>query len=213
MIPLRVLVYSSQQAVLTGLSATLDRQSGHDGGFSVATIRRSDDLYRAVVRHRAHVVVWHVSDNHLPPAAPDLPPVGLISAAEERDLHGAAIMAILRRGNRGIVSITNDLDGMGIACRRASARQPYLSPTLVDLLVTYLSGGGKGPAAGAFGLSARETEVLRHLSNGKSPIEIAATLNSTERTVRYYLSQIYRKLGVRNRLEAVVRAYQDGLAV
>lgn len=52
-------------------------------------------------------------------------------------------------------------------------------------------------------LTAREAEVLRALSNGVSNREIARDLTLSERTVKYHLSNVYRKLGVRGRTDAV----------
>jgi len=60
-------------------------------------------------------------------------------------------------------------------------------------------------------LSKRESEVLLWSKEGKSYWEISVILNISERTVKFHLSNIYGKLGVSNRSQAVARALQLGL--
>jgi DNA-binding NarL/FixJ family response regulator len=60
-------------------------------------------------------------------------------------------------------------------------------------------------------LSARELEVLALLAAGRSNKEIARALHVTEGTVKTHTNNLYRKLGARNRTEAVVYARDLGL--
>lgn len=53
------------------------------------------------------------------------------------------------------------------------------------------------------GLSIRESEILRDLATGKRNIEIAKARHLSEATIKSHLASIYRKLGVRNRVEAI----------
>jgi len=62
------------------------------------------------------------------------------------------------------------------------------------------------------GLSSREREILALVATGSSNSEIAAALWVSEQTVKYHLTHVYRKLGVRGRTEAVRYAYEHGLA-
>jgi DNA-binding NarL/FixJ family response regulator len=68
----------------------------------------------------------------------------------------------------------------------------------------------EAPAVDA-GLSRRELDVLRALSNGLSNQQIAAKLFLAEQTVKFHLSSVYRKLGARNRTEAVRIAVRQGI--
>ena len=65
--------------------------------------------------------------------------------------------------------------------------------------------------AGAMGLSDREREVLALMASGKTNPEIGEALHLSRHTVKEHSSAVYRKLGVRNRTEAVQRAQRLGL--
>ena len=62
-------------------------------------------------------------------------------------------------------------------------------------------------------LTPREQEVLKHIINGKANREIASILTVELTTVKWYLRQIYRKLNVRSRVQAIVRARELNLIV
>ena len=65
--------------------------------------------------------------------------------------------------------------------------------------------------AKAAGLTDREIAILTELASGKSNDEIAKELWVTQQTVKFHLTNVYRKLGAKNRADAVRQAYQLGL--
>jgi DNA-binding NarL/FixJ family response regulator len=69
----------------------------------------------------------------------------------------------------------------------------------------------QAPAARAAGLTDRELEILSALGEGRSNKEIAKLLWLAEQTVKFHLTNIYRKLNVTSRTEAVHWAYSHGL--
>jgi DNA-binding NarL/FixJ family response regulator len=74
-----------------------------------------------------------------------------------------------------------------------------------------LVGPAKASAREQAGLSKREISILEVLQSGASNQEIAKQLFLAEQTVKFHLTNIYRKLGVSTRTEAVHRAYEQGL--
>ncbi|MFQ6101776.1 MAG: response regulator transcription factor, partial [Anaerolineae bacterium] len=71
----------------------------------------------------------------------------------------------------------------------------------------------RGEAAvppGVAGLTEREVEVLRLLARGWTNVHIAQELDIAERTVRFHLENLFARLGVDNRVEAVVEGIRRG---
>jgi DNA-binding NarL/FixJ family response regulator len=111
------------------------------------------------------------------------------------------VRAALKRGASAyIVKTVNPLD-------LPAALRQVVQPTVYFGLPPE----GDDPAATA-GLTERETAMLRALARGLSNAAISREFWVTEQTVKFHLTNIYRKLGVKNRTEATRYAYQNGLA-
>jgi len=72
--------------------------------------------------------------------------------------------------------------------------------------------GIAGAAADEFGLTGRESEILEQVASGQSNKQIAGKFWLSEQTIKYHLTNVYRKLGVSSRTEAARFAYEHGLA-
>jgi DNA-binding NarL/FixJ family response regulator len=98
--------------------------------------------------------------------------------------------------------------------RTVASGDALLAPALVRRLVEDFvrrPPPGAGPPAELDELSERELEVLRLIAQGLSNAEIAARLFLSEATVRTHVTHILAKLGLRDRVQAVVLAYETGL--
>jgi DNA-binding NarL/FixJ family response regulator len=95
---------------------------------------------------------------------------------------------------------------------RAVASKSVLDPVVVRHLMTVVSGGGEPPTPAAE-LTAREMEVLSAAARGFTNKAIGLSLGISDRTVQGHLRNIFEKLAVTNRTEAVVRAAQLGLLI
>lgn len=98
-----------------------------------------------------------------------------------------------------------------------AALAPRVTRRLIELIGAELpvagGGGSAGAAAGALGaLTPRELEVLTAIAAGRSNTEIATELFLSESTVKTHVSRVFAKLGLRDRVHAVIVAYENGLA-
>lgn len=83
----------------------------------------------------------------------------------------------------------------------------YATPELAFRLLGVGSGNSAGPARDIkkqCAFSRREQQLLEHVTKGLTNEEIAAKLGLTHGTVKYYLSQLFKKMNVRNRVEAII---------
>lgn len=103
------------------------------------------------------------------------------------------------------------------AVRVVAAGEALLAPTITRRLIGEFARlrrkRAAAPAPSLDALTPRETEVLRLIAEGLSNPEIAARLFVSEETVKSHVSRVLNKLGLRDRTQAVVAAYESGLIV
>ena len=95
-----------------------------------------------------------------------------------------------------------------------AAGEALLAPTVTRRLLERFVAAlpdASGPPPDLTELTDRELEVLRLVARAMSNAEIAAALYLTEATVKSHVSSVLRKLGLRDRIQAVVLAYDLGL--
>lgn len=116
-----------------------------------------------------------------------------------------SVLDALRAGARGY--LTKDAGGAEIreALERVRDNLAVIDPAVQHHLVTAVT--APGPAL----LTARETEVLGLIAEGLSNAEIAARLFISETTVKTHINHLLAKTGVRDRAQAVVYAYDQGI--
>jgi DNA-binding NarL/FixJ family response regulator len=100
------------------------------------------------------------------------------------------------------------------AIRVVASGNALLGPTAIERLLARFSDATDPPIAETVAIGSltdRETETLQLLANGLSNAEIAERFVVSEATVKTHVSNILRKLGVRDRVQAVIAAYDSGL--
>ena len=125
----------------------------------------------------------------------------------------------LRAGASGFLLKDVTAERLFDAVRVIAAGEALLAPAITRRLISEFAsqrprlkdpGQASGPLAA---LTPRETEVLRLIAAGLSNTEIAGRLVVTEETVKTHVSRVLSKLGLRDRTQAVVVAYESGLVV
>jgi DNA-binding NarL/FixJ family response regulator len=121
----------------------------------------------------------------------------------------------LRAGASGFLLKDVTAERLFDAVRVIAAGEALLAPAVTRRLISEFARlrprTGSPPSLSA--LTPRETEVLRLVAEGLSNPEIAARLTVTEETVKTHVSRMLNKLGLRDRTQAVVTAYETGLVV
>ena len=127
---------------------------------------------------------------------------------------GDLVLRALRLGARGFVTKAEGLRGLAGTIRRVLAGERVIAPGLEQDAVLALGRFAKRAREGAevaAELTAREHQVLELLSDGHTMRQIATRLSISPRTVETHVAKVYRKLGVRTRVQAVSRAATLGL--
>ncbi|HET7356442.1 MAG TPA: response regulator transcription factor [Nocardioidaceae bacterium] len=101
------------------------------------------------------------------------------------------------------------VNAVRVIARGESLLAPTVTRRLVERFVA-LPPPGSGPPAAMASLSDREREVLRLVARGMSNAEIAEELTLGEATVKTHVGRLLAKLGLRDRVQAVVLAYESG---
>jgi DNA-binding NarL/FixJ family response regulator len=129
------------------------------------------------------------------------------------DAGDASIVRALRAGARGYVLKGAQRAELLRAIRAAAAGEAILGPGVARRLATYIAPAGPivPPGPQPFPeLTGREREILDLLAQGRSNAEITSELVLSPKTVRNHVSNIFGKLGARDRAQAIVMARDAG---
>jgi DNA-binding NarL/FixJ family response regulator len=223
--PVRVLLVDDQELVRTGFAMVLDAQP------DIEVVGEAGDGAQAVDRLRtvpADVVLMDVR----------MPRMDGIEAT--RRITGGSGGGTGGSGNgtpKVIILTTFDLDEYAFAAIKAGAAgfllkdagpnqlveairavhsgdavvAPSTTRRLLDRFAVHLPDAERRASGALASLTAREGEVLRLVARGLSNAEIAGRLYVSEATVKTHMGRILMKLGLRDRVQAVVFAYETGL--
>ena len=211
---IRVAVVDDQRLFTKGLSGLVDMLPGvevvgvaHDGEEGVALCRKEEP----------DVVLMDISMPKLDGISAtreikDLLPqtAVIILTGHEEDEH---VFEGIKAGAQGYLLKDSDPEDLSRAIRSVHAGDTIIAPDLAQkMLNTFESGGISGSSRLAPPpLTERELEVIRALAQGMSDRQIAGSLGISEKTVRNHTSNIYRKLHIFDRTQAVIYAIREGV--
>ena len=217
----RIIVADDHQVVRAGFAALLDTQSdftvvgtASDGS---AAVRASRELHPDVVLMDVRMPGMdgiEATRQLAGPAAvgPHIPRVLILTTFDLDEYVYDALCA----GASGFLLKDVTAERLFDAVRVVAAGDALLAPSVTRRLISefaQLRPAAIQPQAALASLTPRETQVLRLIAEGLSNPEIAARLTVSEETVKTHVSRVLAKLGLRDRTQAVITAYESGLVV
>ena len=140
--------------------------------------------------------------------AVDDPPRVLVLTTFDLD---EVVYEALRAGASGFLLKDAPEDRLTTAIRVVADGGSLFAPSVTRRLIEEFAKRDQVPPVSVEGLTEREAEVLRLMARGLSNTEIAAELFITENTVKTHVARVLMKLGLRDRVQAVVLAYESGM--
>ena len=213
--PLRVVVADDQALVRTGFRMILTA----DGIDVVAEAADGAEAIDAVRRTRPDVVLMDIrmpvldgleATRRILAADADGPRILMLTTFDVDEYVYAALAA----GASGFLLKDVAPEQLTAAVRLVRSGDALLAPSITRRLVERFARGGQETSAvhrDLASLTPREREVLQQLARGLSNAELAAAFQLSEATVKTHVARILGKLQLRDRVQAVVVAYETGL--
>ncbi|MEV7719909.1 MULTISPECIES: response regulator transcription factor [unclassified Streptomyces] len=217
MTAIRVLIADDQMMVRQGLTVLLNAEPGIE---VVGQAVDGADAIEKVAELDPDVVLMDIR-------MPRLGGIDATRAVTEADGSTVKVLVLttfdldeyvyeaLRAGASGFLLKDASSDELAHAVRVVAEGEALLAPNITKRLIAEFARVGAGPRAAPKGragdLTERETEVLILIAQGLSNTEIAARLVVAEQTVKSHVGRILTKLGLRDRTQAAVHAYETGL--
>jgi len=211
--PIRVLIADDHALVRGGFRSILSTQADIE---VVADVADGAEAVTATILHRPDVVLMDIR-------MPVLDGLGATRQVVDRSEARVLILttfdldeyvyAALKAGASGFILKDGPAEGLADAVRTVAAGQSLLAPTITRRVIEeYVRRPAPGtPTDRAVStLTPREADVLRALAAGRSNAEIARELFLGEATVKTHVTSLLQKLGLRDRVQAVVFAYESG---
>ena len=207
---IRVLIVDDQELVRAGFRMILEAQEG------ISVVAEAGDGEEAIDVARSAQPDVVLMDIRMPKLD------GVEATRRLRDTrviilttfdHDEYVVEALRAGASGFLVKDAPPEELVRAVRVVAAGDALLSPTVTRRLLDGVMPRVhvRQPPRGWEELTERERDVLRLVAAGRSNMEIASDLHVSETTVKTHVSHVLDKLGLRDRVQAVVFAYETGL--
>ncbi|MEO1061806.1 MAG: response regulator transcription factor [Actinomycetota bacterium] len=213
---IRVVIVDDSEMVRTGFELILD----HEDDLSVVgTASTGVEAIEVCRSRRVDVVLMDIRMPDLDGLAatravlelPD-PPKVLVLTTFGLDEY---VTEAVRAGASGFLLKDGSADDLVAAIRAVAAGDGALSPAVTRIVLQQMRSTAPGPPAkdvpGIAELTDRERDVLEQLTKGRSNAEIGEALFLSEATVKTHLGRVLTKLGVRDRVQAVIAAFEAGI--
>jgi DNA-binding NarL/FixJ family response regulator len=218
--PIRVLVVDDQELVRSGFCVILDAA---DGITVVGEAADGEAAVSAAARHHPDVVLMDIRM----PGMDGLEAARLLTRGSSDSKTPKVVMLTtfdldeyvyeaLRAGASGFLLKDSPRADLIAAVRAAAAGDAMLAPSVTRRLIEAFARRPPqtAPAPSRLAsLTTREREVLVLLARGGSNTEIAAALFVSEATVKTHVGNLLAKLGLRDRVQAVILAYETGIVI
>lgn len=137
------------------------------------------------------------------------PGVGILSLKRQVEEH--LLRAALDAGADACCLATTSESRLRSAIKAVAEGATWLDPEISQILLHSHPPGERAGGSAEPGLSPRETEILRLVTEGYTNDEIATSLHCSEATVKTHLLHLFKKLGVHDRVSAAVRGLRRGI--
>jgi DNA-binding NarL/FixJ family response regulator len=210
--PVRVLVADDHPIYRDGLAVLL---ASVDGLEVVGTAADGVEAVAAALRLRPDVVVMDVQMPRLNGVeatrrlAAEAPAVGIVVLTMSED--DGTVFAAIRAGARGYLVKGAEQEEIVRAITTVASGGAVFGAALAMRIAEFFTAGPAAPTEAFPQLTTREREILDLLAAGRSNQQIAAALYLSPKTVRNNVSNVFAKLQVADRAEAIVRAREAGL--
>ncbi|MEU5696703.1 response regulator transcription factor [Actinosynnema sp. NPDC020468] len=209
----RVLLVEDQALIRAGLRMVVDSQDDltvvGEAGDGLVGVREARRLRPDVVVMDVRMPVLDGIEATSRVVGLPAPPKVLVLTTYDLD---ESALAAVRAGASGFLLKDAPPEDVLSAIRRVHAGDAVLAASTTRRLLDQLAPPLDPVAAGLVAaLTGREREVLVAVARGWSNAEVAAFLSVAEGTVKTHVSHVLAKLGVRDRVQAVVAAYESGL--
>lgn len=211
---IRVMLFSKYPLVREGLKLLIESKSAITVVGTHATNGDGADFAKIV---DADVAILDISSDDRPEIISDLagkmPNLRLVVIVDGDDLDSQA--GALEHGAVGIVRKEQSVRMLIEAIRQTHMGETWLNQVLLSKILKGDASKAKPLAKSKKkmdidSLTARELEVVRMIGEGLKNKEVAERLSISDATVRHHLSSIYGKIGVDNRLNLIISAYERG---